>query len=129
MKAAPFALEALPLVEALRVGWKGRLAQFWTWKGLWVGTVVPSVPVIVAVISFGSQLVGLNWKLGRSIETLSALIWAGTPLTKVGKGSLWMLTAAVLGSTVIFERTVTSPRLKGPATAGVTTAMPKGAPS
>ena len=38
------------------------------------------------------------------------------------------MTAAVLGSTVIAERTTMLPRLNGPATAGVTTARPKGAP-
>src|ERR1700722_808290 len=129
VKAAPFALEALPLVEALRVGWKGRAPQPWTWKGLLSGTDSPSAPESVPVIAAGLQLVGLNWKPGRSIVTASSLIWAGTPLTKVGKGSLVIVTAAVDGSTLILERTVTSPRLKGPAIAGVTTEIPKGAPS
>ena len=39
------------------------------------------------------------------------------------------MTAAVCGSTSIRDRTVTVPRLNGPATAGVTTSIPNGAPS
>ena len=46
-----------------------------------------------------------------------------------GNGSLVIVTAAVCGSTLILERTLTSPRLNGPATAGVTTRIPNGAPS
>ena len=51
------------------------------------------------------------------------------PLTNVGNGSLVIVTSAVCGSTSIFERTTTLPRLNGPATAGVTTSRPNGAPS
>ena len=36
---------------------------------------------------------------------------------------------AVCGSMLIFERTVTLPRLNGPAMAGVMTSIPNGAPS
>ena len=51
-----------------------------------------------------------------------------TPWTNVGR-PLEIVTWAVWGSTSILERTTTLPRLKGPATAGVTIDRPNGAPS
>ena len=78
--------------------------------------------------AIGLQLVGLNSKPGRSTVTWSCLSWTGTPLTNCGSGSLVTVTAAVSGLTLIRERTLTSPRLNGPATAGVCTNRPNGAP-
>src|SRR5271165_6742095 len=128
MKAVPSSLLACPPAVAVRVGSKGRASQPESWKCEETASEAPWAPVRVPVISLGSQLVGLNSKFGRSTVTWRAFRATGTPLTNWGRGSLEMLTAAVSGLTVIWERTSTFPRLKGPATAGVTSRIPKGAP-
>src|SRR5437660_607411 len=142
-RAAPSSLLFFASLLASNIGWNGRLAQLAVWKGVDPAAIAPCAPVKVSVIASGLQLVGLNWKAGRSTVTLICLSCVGLPCTNVGKGSLVIVTAAVLGSTLIVERTVTLPRLnvgkpapwapwqlgQEPATAGVTTVIPNGAPS
>src|SRR5580692_7123808 len=127
-KFVPLALLPCPTAEAVSFGANGRLWQFVTWNGEDTGILVPWPPVRVPVILIGLQFVGLNVNCGRSTSTSICLSWAGTPFTNVGNGSLSIVTAAVAGFTLILERTSTSPRLKGPATAGVITSSPNGAP-
>ena len=50
-------------------GPKGSAAQLPTWKGEETPAVAPSDPLIVPWIDIGAQLVGLNWKFGRSTLT------------------------------------------------------------
>src|SRR5437764_11758536 len=87
LKVAPLALLACPTTLACSFGLKGRLAQLAAWNCEVAGADAPCAPVIVPLISSGLQLVGLNWKPGRSMLTLICLSWAGMPCTKVGKGS------------------------------------------
>ena len=84
--------------------------------------------MIVPSIFIGLQLVGLNSKLGRSTLTSTRLSCSGMPRNWVGSGSETIVTDALFGLTNSFERTVTVPRLNGPATAGVTISSPNGAP-
>src|SRR5205807_4516692 len=88
LKVAPLALLACPATLASSLGLNGRLAQLAAWNGEVAGADAPCAPVIVPLISSGLQLVGLNWKPGRSMVTLICLSWAGMPCTKVGNASL-----------------------------------------
>ena len=89
----------------------------------------PRSPLIVPSIRIGLQLVGLNSKFGRSTFTITRLSCSGMPRSWVGSGSETIVTDASFGSMNSLERTVTVPRLNGPATAGLTISRPNGAPS
>src|SRR6478672_5932247 len=67
LKAAPWALLACPTTLASSFGLNGRLAQLAAWNGEVADADPPCAPVIVPVISSRLQLLGLNWKPGRSI--------------------------------------------------------------
>ena len=96
--------------------------------------LTPSLLSSVPVTASGLQFVGLNVKPGRSMLTLTCLISSGIPSRIVGilygpESSVVIVSAAVVGLTSIFARTMTFPRLNGPATAGLTIDSPYGAPS
>ena len=109
-------------------GLKGRFLQPAAANGFDTCAVAPSEPCTDAVICFASQLVGLNMNPARVIATLTVWIRSGIPSTICGSGSLVTVSALVLGSTLMAERTTTLPRLNGPATAGTTMLRPNGAP-
>src|ERR1700730_5303465 len=78
-REAPSDLLVLPSVLASNVGWNGSFEQFFTWKGAETPAAAPPAPPRVPVIFIGVQLVGLNWKPGRSTTTLTAFSCNGTP--------------------------------------------------
>src|SRR5438105_3453959 len=140
IRLAPFSLLVLASVSASKIGWNGSFEQFASWKGedtLWLP---PSSPVSVPSIFSGLQLVGLNWKFGRSTTTCRCLTCAGAPVSSVGwppafgfvftiVGTALPISAwAVYGLTLSVERVTTLPKWKGPASAGMTTLRPRGAP-
>ncbi len=90
------------------------------------------VPVNVESVERTPQLVGLNRKCSRLIETLSVFRRSGMPPTVRGSVLLVMINREVIGSTLIVASTFTFPRLNvgvadpgvGPATAGTTIERP-----
>src|SRR5664279_3402361 len=123
-RLAPDALLACPAVDTEKDGLNGRVAQPAAWKRLESGACAPPIEVTVALMAFGSQLVGLNVKPGRSRVTSTRLILRGMPLRIVGKGSETSVTCASVGSMKSAWRITTVPRSNGPATAGTMTATP-----
>src|SRR5450830_1113300 len=119
-KLVPFWREVLPDVDALNFGLNGRVAQFAASNGLDTPALTPAVEAIVPATLIGEQFVGLNMNPGRSMVTLTVLICKGIPSRIRGNGSDVTVICAVCGSTLIAARTITFPRLNGPATAGTT---------
>src|ERR1035438_3075800 len=107
---APLSLLPRPPAVAVSFGLNGRLQELTTWNGVDTAAAPPWAPKIVAEMAIALQLVGLNWKFGRSTVAVISLICDGMPLMNCGNGSLVIVTAAVVGSTLIVWRTVTSPR-------------------
>src|ERR1035438_6221502 len=107
LRAAPLALLACAPVPAVSLGLNGSFAQLATWNG--EDTDSLALPTLLSdpVMAIWLQLVGLNSNPGRSTATLICLSCTGTPLTNVGNGSLTIVTAAVVGSTSMRERTST----------------------
>src|SRR5580700_1619111 len=87
VRLAPSALLVFPCVEAVNTGLNGELWQPAAWKRLETAAWTPPIEVTTALTAFGSQLVGLKVKLGRSRVTLTLLIRSGIPWRIVGKGS------------------------------------------
>src|SRR5271166_1232351 len=125
---APSALLVVPWVEAVKPGLKGRFLQPVTANGLVTAELAPCAAVIVPLIDCESQLVGLNMNSGRLTSTSIVFSLNGTPSMLCGSGSLVTVSCAVLGFTLIVERTTTLPRSNGPAFAGTTIERPNGAP-
>src|SRR5436190_7986560 len=73
LKPTPLGLLPCPLTSASKPGLKGSEAQLATWNGEANEATPPWSPVSVAWIAVGVQLVGLNWKLGRSTVTFVCL--------------------------------------------------------
>ena len=94
-------------------------------QGAWVD---PRAEVSDPKTALGSQEVGLIVKLGRPSSRLMLLTSRGMPSMIWGRGSLTAWILAVSGSTYRATLVVTTPRSKGPATAGVITTMLRGAP-
>ncbi len=107
---------------------KGRAEQPPTWKGEERAWVEPRAEVRLPPTAVGLQEVGFKMNCGlpssREIERTSK----GIPSRIWGKGSLTAWILAVSGSTLRATLVVTTPRSKGPATAGVITTAESGAP-
>ena len=110
------------------MGLKGEVAQLAAWKRLLTLSLAPSLDATAPAIDMAAQLVGLNMNPARSIVTFTVFSRSGTPLRICGNGSLVTVTCEVTGLTLIAARSMTLPRLNGPATAGTTTDRPNGAP-
>src|ERR1700730_13865027 len=134
LRLAPLFLLACAPVDASNVGLKGNEPQLATWKGEVMGAVVPWSPVAAPSTFNGLQLVGLNWKFGRSTTTWISFSCAGTPVSgyaavSTNVGSLLVMIAwPVSRSTFSAERVTTLPKSNGPAFVGITTVSPNGAP-
>src|ERR1700761_815406 len=131
-----FARVVGPEIRAWNVGLKASLLHPVAWKAAEIAKLVQLAalagfeppPFNVPAVAPLEQLVGLSMNLWRfmfrSIERMSSL----TPPNTFGIGSETALTWAVAGLTFKAARTTTVPRSNGPATAGVMTANPRGAP-
>lgn len=79
VRLAPFALLVFPDVEKENFGANFSVAQFATWNGTDRLLAVPSSLVMVPVMFWGLQFVGLIANPGRSIVALMCLISSGIP--------------------------------------------------
>jgi hypothetical protein len=116
---------------SLRVsfGLKESAEQPPTWKGADTPALLPSTEVTAPVIVIGSQEVGLSVNWGRPICRVMERRSSGMPSRIWGNGSETAWIWVVVGSRCRATLTTTTPRSKGPATAGVITARERGAPS
>ena len=85
----------------LNRGLNASASQLVTWKEEDTFALAPWVLVNVPVSCNGLQLVGLNMNPGRSIVTLTTFNASGMPSSTLGNGSLVIVNAAVVGSTLI----------------------------
>ena len=123
VKLAPLALLALPLVLAVSFGWNGSAAQLATWK-LRRSRIAsrPGRPSGCPSICHRAAVGGVELEFlvagafDGHVDVLQ--LQRNAPAAAVGSGSLLIVSAAVLRSTLIVERTTTVPRLNGGATAG-----------
>ena len=111
MKLVPLALLPWPPASAVSSGLKGRLAQPPTSKGEETCALAPWAAVSFAETCCAVQSVGLSMNSGLFTTTFTLRSRSGTPSLSCGRGSEVAVTAAVLGSTVIAERTTMLPRL------------------
>ena len=101
---------------------KPRLEHSPSWKRSESWAVWPRVESSEPPIEVGSQLVPLRVKFGLSSFSFAERTSSGMPSRIVGSGSEVAVIWALLGSMWIATRVSTTPRSKGPATAGVTIA-------
>ena len=115
---------------SVSLGLKPSASQPPTWKRVGgAGALAEGRGDAEPVTGVGSQLVGLRVKSGRSTSTRTvAQVERDALRGSSGKGSETTVTWAVSGLTRRAVRTTTVPRSKGPATAGMMTAMESGAP-
>src|SRR5271169_2777730 len=94
---APFALLALPCVEAENFGLNGKIPQSVDWNGYETLLAVPVALAIVPVTDIALQLVGLNMNPSRLMSMSTFLMSSGTPFSSSGSGSLITVSAEVCG--------------------------------
>src|ERR1700674_576994 len=128
LRLAPCFLLVLACVDTVNFGVNSSSRHPPAWKRLARVLLVPCVLVTLPVICMGVQLVGLNVNPGRSNVTSTRRTRSGMPSRIVGNGSDTAVTCAVRGSILRDCRTLTIPRLNGPATAGTCTTNPYGPP-
>ena len=120
----PLVVCVAPVSAIFVFGENPSLSQSVAANGTVGDAVSEAIEVSVAPIVSGAHEVGLRIVSGRSIVTLALRSSSGTPSRIVGSGSLSTRTWASLRSSWIEARTTTSPRSKGPATAGTTIESP-----